>query len=94
MDSKALTHTLANTLRVDIKTVSVMLNSLSKIITDSANNLSDIAIPSFGTFSPVKYEEEIKTDLVTGKQMLYPPQITVEFFPAASLRKKVLENHE
>lgn len=66
---------------------------LADIIRQAATNLDSVAIPSFGTFTPVKRDEEITTDLSTGRRMLLPPQITLEFTPAAMLRKKIV-GHE
>ena len=48
-----------------------------------------MAIPRFGTFVPVKHEEEVITDLSTGKRMLVPPEINVEFHPGAMLTKRL-----
>ena len=93
MDSKTLNQSLSASLGVDQKTVSAMLEAFSKVLALSAETLTTVAIPSFGSFVPMKYEEEIRTDLATGKKMMFPPQVTIEFNPAASLRKKVLESH-
>ena len=66
---------------------------LADIIRRTAADLDSVAIPSFGTFTPVKRDEEIVTDLSSGRRMLLPPQITLEFIPAAKLRKN-LPQHE
>lgn len=66
---------------------------LAAIIRRTAIDMDSVAIPSFGTFTPVKHDEEVTTDLSTGKRMLLPPQITLEFSPASLLRKK-LTGHE
>lgn len=89
MDSKALTQTLAKKLETDKNTVEKMTAAFAKILTEAAGASQTVSIPSFGSFSPVKYKEEIKPDLVTGKKMIFPPQIVVEFQPAVSFRKKV-----
>lgn len=94
MDSKTLNQSLASSLNIDVKTVKTMLDSFSKILAACAESKTTVAIPSFGSFVPEKYDEEIKDDLVTGKKMIFPPQITIEFHPAASLRKNILEGHE
>lgn len=94
MDSKTLTSTIANAIGADTSTTKAMLDAFADIVADSAKNLSSIAIPSFGTIATKKADEEIITDRVTGRNVLLPPQITVEFIPAAMLRKKVAESHE
>lgn len=65
----------------------------AEVMCQALTDLDSVAIPSFGTFTPVKRDEEITTDLSTGRRMLLPPQITLEFTPAAMLRKHLL-GHE
>ncbi len=50
---------------------------------------SNVALPRFGTFSVVKHDDQVSTDLVTGKKMLLPPAITLEFRESGFLRKKL-----
>lgn len=94
MDSKTLNQRIADSLGIDNKTVGNLLGSLAKVLAESADSLTTVAIPSFGSFIPVKYDEEVRADLSSGKKILFPPQISIEFQPAVSLRKKVLESHE
>lgn len=70
-----------------------MPKHLAEVIRQALTELDSVAVPSFGTFTPVKRDEEIITDLSTGRRMLLPPQITLEFTPAAMLRKH-LSGHE
>lgn len=94
MDAKAFTQQLARTLGEDPRRVAAMIDALAGTLRRSAVSLTPIAIPSFGTFVPTKYDEEVVTDRVTGRRMLLPPQISIEFKPAGMLRKKLAENHE
>lgn len=94
MDSKTFTDRLAARLNTDVAAVNRMLDSLAGVMRRSAVSLSPVAVPSFGTWTPVKADEEIVTDRVTGKRMLLPPQITIEFIAAAMLRKKLLSGNE
>ena len=50
-----------------------------------------VAIPGFGTFEGVKHEEEITSDLTTGKRMLLPPSVEVRFVAGSMLKKKLKE---
>lgn len=93
MDSKTFTQRLAQRLGDDPRRTASLIDTLAGIIRESATNLTSVAVPSFGTISAVKHDETVTTDLSTGRRMLLPPQITVEFTPAAMLRKK-LSNHE
>ncbi len=66
-----------------------LTEGLARIIRESCADLDSVAIPRFGTFVPVKHEEEVITDLSTGKRMLVPPEINVEFHPGAMLTKRL-----
>jgi len=94
MDNKTFLQRLSKNLGEDPHRVALMLDAFAGVLRSSATSLTNVAIPSFGTFIPVKIDEEIVTDRVTGRRMLLPPQITVQFQPAAMLRKKLSESHE
>ncbi len=92
MDSKTFTNHLASSLGEDPHRVASLIDEFATILRTSAKNMTTVALPSFGSFVPTKVDEEIITDHSTGRKMLLPPQITVEFHPAAMLRKRLNEN--
>lgn len=91
---KSLIQHLSQSLGEDPHRVNQMLESFANVVRNSATSLSAVAIPSFGTFEAVKYDEEIVNDRVTGKRLLLPPQVVVEFHPAAMLRKRLNKTNE
>ena len=93
MDSKTFNNSLAAGLDMPSRKTAEMIEALAQVLQESARTLTSIAIPSFGTFVPTKASETIVTDRSTGKRLLLPPQISVEFHAAAMLRKK-LTGHE
>ncbi len=92
MDNKTFIHRLSAATGTDQRQTAVMAEALADIIKQTVAATDSVAIPSFGTFTGVKHDESVSTDLTTGKRMLLPPQITIEFTPAAMLRKKLNEN--
>ncbi len=92
MDSKTFTSQLADLMNEDHRQVASLIDRFAEILRSNATTMTSVAIPSFGTFVPTKVDEEIITDHSTGKRVLLPPQITIEFHPAAMLRKKLNEN--
>ena len=50
------------------------------------SNLDGVAIPGFGTFTPVKSDERIVKDS-DGKTFLLPPSIELKWRPSVMLRK-------
>lgn len=92
MDHKTFIQRLSRTIGEDQHTTAAMTDALAAVLRTAASGRTSVAVPSFGTFTPVKADEEIVTDRVTGRRMLLPPQVTVEFVPAAMLRKRLSEN--
>jgi len=94
MDSKTLVQRISRAIGDDTKRTSAILDAFADVLRSAATTRSNVAIPSFGTFMTIKADEEIITDRVTGRRMLLPPQVTVEFQPASMLRKKLTERYE
>ncbi len=67
--------------------VDALIEGLAVVIRESCAELDTVAVPTFGSFVPVKHDEEIVEDLSTGKRMLLPPEITLEFIPSTRLAK-------
>lgn len=93
MDSKTFNAKIARSLGCQPRHAAEMVDAFSRILCDASRSLTTVAVPSFGNFVPTKNDEEIVIDRTTGKRLLLPPQITVEFHPAAMLRKK-MNSHE
>lgn len=91
MDTKVLIESVAKTLDRQPKDISALLTGMTNVIRDHLSEMDSVAIPGFGEFEPIKHEEEIQPDLSTGKLMLLPPTITVEFHPSSLLRRKLSE---
>ena len=92
MDNKTIINNLSKKLDREPKEISALIDGLAAIIKEKCGNLSEIAIPGFGAFVPTKEDEKVITDLSTGKKILLPPQITLNFEPSIVLRKKVANN--
>jgi len=89
LDNKTFTARLARALDIDPKDAAERLEAFASIIADRTADLDTVAIPGFGNFTATKHEETISTDLSTGRRMLLPPQIVVNFIPGSMLKKKV-----
>ncbi|MCH5221829.1 MAG: HU family DNA-binding protein [Muribaculaceae bacterium] len=89
MDYKQFRKRLTELTGRDNADVDALVESLSIILRDSCADMDNVAIPTFGTFVPVKHKEEVRTDLSSGKRMLLPPEITLEFHPGGMLQKRL-----
>lgn len=91
MDEKTLIKEISDKAGLSSQKVTQLIEGFAKIIVESATEGNSVAIPSFGTFTSTKLDETIVKDQVTGKMMMLPPQITLEFQPATMLRKRLNE---
>lgn len=89
MDYKQLRRQLCQLTGRSQADIDALTEGLALIIRESCADMDAVAIPTFGTFQPVKHLEEEITDLSTGKKMLVPPEIILEFHPAAVLQKRM-----
>ena len=89
MDNRTLVARLATKLGKSKTDVGVLMDAFVTAIRTQCGEMDSVSVPGFGTFEPVKHEEEIRTDLDTGKRMLYPPTVELRFVPSNILKGKL-----
>lgn len=91
MNNKKLIKELSKRLNRDEKDVNSLLGGFTNVLKDSLCNLDIIAIPGFGEFEAQRKEEYISVEDSTGKRILYPPCIEVNFNASSLLKKKMFD---
>lgn len=89
MDNKTFLSQVAKLMGVDAKEASRLTAAFSQVLCSSASGLDSIAMPGFGNFVAAKRPESVSVDEATGKKMLFPPQLLVEFVPSSALKKLI-----
>lgn len=89
MDNKAFISNLAKRLDADPKDMADMTAAFVTVIKERMQEFDSVAIPGFGNFVTIKQPEQVKVDNATGKRMLLPPVIKLEFSPSAMFKKQV-----
>lgn len=89
MEHKQFRKVLAESTGQSTADTDALIDALSVVLRRVGSDLDAVAVPSFGTFNVVKYDEEISRDLSTGRSMLMPPEIKLEFTPSAALMRKI-----
>lgn len=89
MDYKQLRKQLSDITGRSTADVDALVEGLAAILRESCAELNSVAVPTFGSFVPVKHKEEVVNDLSTGKSMLLPPEIKLEFHPGGLLQKRL-----
>lgn len=87
MTQKELLKRLAEKAGCTPKEAEEMLAATGSALADLCAEMNAVAVPGFGTFTPVKCDESVTTD-ASGKTMLMPPSITLTFNPSVLLRKQ------
>ncbi len=89
MDSKTFISQVAKIMGADYKEAARLTGSFAQVLRERASGLDSIAMPGFGNFVATKKPERVQTDRATGRKMLLPPQLLVEFVPSSALKKLV-----
>ncbi|MBO4995522.1 MAG: HU family DNA-binding protein [Muribaculaceae bacterium] len=89
MNYDTFTDELANAMGLESSKIDVLTQALSQTIEGFCADLDAVAIPGFGTFQPVKTNEKLEEDPSTGKRILLPPAICIEFKSSVVLRKQL-----
>lgn len=89
MKDSQIIQQVSQRLNIPNETGSKLFSALVSGIREICLEGDSIAIPGFGTISPNKYDETIVSDATTGKKMMLPPSILIEFNPSIVLRKKL-----
>lgn len=80
---------IASRIGFDESEVGEILKAFRSTMEEALLSGDSVAFPRFGTFNVVKEDDKIINDLATGKKVLLPPAIHVEFRESESLRKQL-----
>ncbi|MDE6361116.1 MAG: HU family DNA-binding protein [Muribaculaceae bacterium] len=83
---------MAKRLNLETSTAEKLLEGFVGVIGEECGNLNRLALPSLGSFQGIKRKETVVRDLSTGRRVLLPPAIELEFTPAGRLKKGISED--
>lgn len=87
MDNRSFISALAKATDRDSRAAGAMARLLAQTIAEIASENDSVALPGFGTFTPVLTPEHVVTDTETGRRRLEPPHRSIDFTPASRLKK-------
>lgn len=88
MDSNSFIGRLSMQTGLPAEEISEKLGAMAEILKSYCRDMDAVAVPGFGTFTPIKHDESIQTDS-EGKRFLTPPSISVTFKSSVVLRKSL-----
>ena len=89
MTSQQLNQQLQQSMKLPEDKIDLLMTSMAETIKNFIKELDEVAIPGFGTFAPIKYDERISHS-ESGEMSLLPPSIEVEFKPSVVVRKRFI----
>ena len=89
MQHKELVDTLSKSLGRSKSDINKLIEALSNVITERCSELDSISVPRFGTFEAVKHNETIEKDEESGKRILLPPRVEIQFTTSNVLKKRL-----
>lgn len=89
MDNKQFIADVAKKANRPVDDINNLVIGITECFRESCLAGNSVAVPGFGSFTPLKNDEQIVTDHTTGKKLLLPPEITLTFRSSSVLRKKI-----
>ncbi|MBR5856218.1 MAG: HU family DNA-binding protein [Bacteroidales bacterium] len=89
MTNKQLQNTIAKRMGRSNADVVKLLDAFVTVMKERCGELDSIAVPGFGTFEAKKKLERIAVNPTTGKRMLVPPKIVLNFKASTLLKSKI-----
>ena len=86
---KDLVDKLSKSLGRNKSDINKLLEALGNVVVERCSELDSITVPRLGTIEAVKHNETVEKDEKTGKRMLVPPHIEMQFTPSNVLKKRL-----
>lgn len=89
MDNKTLIDTLSKKLDIPQTTVVKLIAGLVSSLGECGAQLDSVSVAGFGTFEPRKRIERVALHPASGKRLLIPPKIVLNFKSSPNLKQRV-----
>lgn len=89
MDNKTFIDAVASRLNKNREEVSELAEAFGVVMADILKAGDIVAVPSVGTFETKLKAERVALHPSSGKKLLVPPKITINFKPSALLKQKI-----
>ena len=89
MDNKTLIDILSKRLETTTDTTTRLIDGLAGCLGECVSNFDTVQLPGFGTFEAKKRMERVAVHPATGKRLLVPPKIVINFRASSNLKQRV-----
>ena len=94
MDNKTLIDRIAAERGMKREEAQDMLNAFYGLTAECCLAMDTIIIPGFGQFEPKKRKERLTVHPSSGKRLLVPPKLVVNFKPSAVIKNSCQDSPE
>lgn len=91
MNNKGFIAALSEKMNLNQKETQTLANKMVDGMVNFMDEGNDVVVSGFGSFEVKKKNERVITNPSTGKRMLVPPKLTVNFKLSKSLKDKAKE---
>ncbi|MBD5172481.1 MAG: HU family DNA-binding protein [Bacteroidales bacterium] len=91
-DHKDIIDELCKRLNRPAEDIEFLIDEFAYLVSESVKSDTAVSVPSFGNFEPRKRLERVVVHPSTGKRLLIPPRLTLNFRPSALLKQKIRNN--
>lgn len=89
MDNKTLIEKIAAETGLERTDVQNTLNAFYTLTAECCVSMDTIIIPGFGQFEPKKRKERLTVHPATGRRLLVPPKLVVNFKPSGVMKSNL-----
>lgn len=93
MDNKTLIDRVASDTGIAREVVQETLDAFYSLAAECCVAMDTIIIPGFGQFEPKKRKERLTVHPATGRRLLVPPKLVVNFKPSGVMKSNLLNSN-
>lgn len=89
MDNKTLIESISSATSMSKDQVQTIISSFCEVLGERCVEMDCVIIPGFGQFEARKRKERLTVHPASGKKLLVPPKLILNFKPSGVLKSKI-----
>ncbi|MCQ2111350.1 MAG: HU family DNA-binding protein [Bacteroidaceae bacterium] len=94
MNNKEFIASLSGKSGLSVEETQRSVDKLLSVMTESLQNGDTLSLSGFGVFEVRKKMERVSVNPTTGKRMLIPPKLTLNYKPSALIKDRINAKEE
>lgn len=89
MDNKTLIESISSATSLNKDEVQSVIATFCEVLAERCVDMDSVIIPGFGQFEARKRRERVTVHPATGRRLLVPPKLVLNFKPSGVLKAKI-----